>query len=948
SWTPAGATAPAWLPSRNDLDNLAHPAAQVAGSDSGASRLRLDPGVDPSQSAIQRTLLQLSADALVSTDDLRLAPLTSSTGGITSFTAYQSEDLAAATAAERLASSRWLVVSSAASGATATQHTALYRPALQAGTANRIRGLGLPPTLINASGDRLLELTVQRQGSPDAILLRQRGNASTLAAVLADFSLTTGSAGPLELQVILQETLPTAAAGSVVPGGLRLFEQTLLFEVGAEAGAGASFSAPSANTSAAAGALAFQEGRGLVLLEDLSYAEALTALAAPAAGDGLRLQLQILGYSGGEGASYGSGLLSLRDLGLIPAASARDGGGAVLEAIHATTPADDPVQLQRISVPVGTGASRQLVNAWVLRPAADHQGPLALSLDYGDGRNQGSTTLPLTVINVPDAPRRVPRQESQLRLSLETGARANGTQVINLRSLAVDPDGTPLSFSLAEGSTLPVGISFNAAAAELSVGSLPFTTIGTHLVTVLASDGDPTTAIPLRFEITIRERNLAPVWNLPTALQAGANGSGRWNLPDEHWVLDANGDPLRYSLTSATATPLPIGIRLDGASLVVDPGTPAGTYSLRLGASDGPDRPFVEALTTLVVNAAPLVNLPSLRVGGDIVVEEGGSYTIALLLDSPASTDISLGWSLIPRDGTAEALLPSRSGLVRIAAGDDRTLLSLPTRNDNLLLRDQELELRLEALSGSVRLEHPSTTLMLLDNDSVPLLLTSRWLNDSELELLYRPGAAASAGTGLTLTLSDPSGGRLFDIASLSDVFLSGWVGETRQNGTLALRWSDPLAAAWPGTAAVRLARLRLGSNGGASSPAIRIDASAGEDQLVRWVDSPWQEPIRLPFLEELRAMLGDGAAGLQIEAAMSEALAIGADGELRILDARAVLERRYSSNPFLTLRRNGETIRRDLTALLPAEAGVAQLSSSEWALVPPDARDGSAQLLAS
>lgn len=229
---------------------------------------------------------------------------------------------------------------------------------------------------------------------------------------------------------------------------------------------------------------------------------------------------------------------------------------------------------------------------------------------------------------------------------------------------------------------------------------------------------------------------------------------------------------------------------------------------------------------------------------------------------------------------------------------------------------------------------------MLRDDDGVPLLLSSRWLSDSELELLYQPGAAASAGSGLVLNLSDPSGGRLLDAVTLSDVFLSGWVGETRQSGNLELRWSDPLAAAWPGTAAVPLARLHFSRDAGASartsSPSIRIEASAGEDQLVRWVDSPWKAPIQLPFVDELRTMLGDGAAGIQIEAAMAEAVAISAEGEVRILDARAVLERRYGSNPFLTLRRDGATIHLDLSALIPTQDGVAQLSSREWALVPP------------
>ncbi|MFZ9464343.1 MAG: hypothetical protein ACO262_12115, partial [Vulcanococcus sp.] len=367
-------------------------------------------------------------------------------------------------------------------------------------------------------------------------------------------------------------------------------------------------------------------------------------------------------------------------------------------------------------------------------------------------------------------------------------------------------------------STLPAGVSFNADAAQLELGALPYVSVGRHTFTLMASDGNADTAVPLNVEITIRERDLAPVWNLPTALQTSQEAEGLWDLKAEHWVLDANGDPLSFSLSSASGAALPVGIHLDGAILVVDPGTAVGSYSLKLGASDGPDRPAVQAITTLVVQAAPLVQAPALQVQGVSEAGEGSSFGLDLMLDGPAPAEISLSWSLVPRFDQAEALLPNRSGLLRIAAGADRARLTLPSRNDGLLLGDQELELRLQTLSGDVRLPEQPTRLMLREDDAIPLLLSSRWLSASELELVYEPGAAASAGSGLVLCLSDPSGTGLLEHASLSDVFLSGWVGETRADGNLELRWSDPLAATWPGTAAVSLARLRL-DNAAAASP---------------------------------------------------------------------------------------------------------------------------------
>ncbi|MFN6132843.1 MAG: Calx-beta domain-containing protein, partial [Synechococcaceae cyanobacterium] len=520
--------------------------------------------------------------------------------------------------------------------------------------------------------------------------------------------------------------------------------------------------------------------------------------------------------------------------------------------------------------------------------------------------------------------------------------------VINLRNLAVDPDGTSLSFSLAAGGKPPAGVSFDAAAAELRLGSLPFEAVGRHTFTLLASDGDAATAVPLNFEITIRERNLAPLWNLPQSLLSSQAPATGWDLISQRWVLEANGDPLRFSLSSGDARPLPAGIRLDGSRLVVDPATPAGSYALRLGASDGPERLLVQALTSLVVPAAAVAVPPTLRLEGSLRQAEGTAFGLQLRLDRPAAEELTLRWTLNPRRDSAEPLLPSRTGLVRIAAGGEGALLSLPSREDGLLLGDQELELVLESLSGAVQLPPAPTPLMLLDNDSAPQLLTSRWLNDRELELLYQPGAAGSAGTGLVVSLSDPAAAGLFDGASLSQVFLSGWLGERRENGSLDLRWSDPLAAAWPGSAAVSLARLRLDRTAATSSPAIRVEASAGEQRLVRWINSPWQAPLRLPVLEELRARLGGDARGLLVEPGLAAALAADADGGLLILDARALLERRYSPDPTLTVRRQGQTIQLDLGELIPAEAGVLRFSDGQWALLPAAARDGSPQHQAS
>jgi hypothetical protein len=374
----------------------------------------------------------------------------------------------------------------------------------------------------------------------------------------------------------------------------------------------------------------------------------------------------------------------------------------------------------------------------------------------------------------------------------------------------------------------------------------------------------------------------------------------------------------------------------------------AGTYALRLGASDGPERPLVQALTNLVVPAAAVAVPPTLRVEGSLRLAEGTAFGLQLRLDRSAAAELTLRWTLNPRRDSAESLLPSRTGLVRIAAGAEGALLSLPSRDDGLLLGDQELELVLESLSGAVQLPESPTTLTLLDNDSSPLLLTSRWLNGRELELIYQPGPLASQGTGLMVRLSDPLSGELLENASVVSVFQDGWMGDSREEGSLQLSWSDPLAAGWPGTATVSLARLRFAGVDAASSPAIRIEASAGENQLVRWNNIAWQAPPQLPFLEELRSRLGGSFAGVQVEPSLAGALTVSPEGNGHILDRRALLERRYGPEPTLSLRRNGETIRLDLTSLIPGDRGVLQLTGTDWAVLPTEAHESSPQEQAS
>ena len=463
------------------------------------------------------------------------------------------------------------------------------------------------------------------------------------------------------------------------------------------------------------------------------------------------------------------------------------------------------------------------------------------------------------------------------------------------------------------------GIELPENSSILAIDALPFSAIGDHLVTIVASDSDPSTpSLNLRFEISIRERNLTPVWNLPSTLESSTDSISSWDLLTQSWVLDVNGDPLRFSLASGDDRPLPSGIRLDGTRVVVDPTTPAGSHALRLASSDGPDRPATEAFTTLVVHPAVVAPLPALRVAGALAVNEGQAFDLELLLDRPASADLAVNWSLHPTNGGSLDEAVVRSGLLRFAAGEQRGVLSLPTVDDAVLQGDRELELRFETNDNGVLLPSAPQRLLLQDDEAPDILLTSRWMKDQELELIYDPSADAGRGTGQELTLRDPSGGDLFSAVNITDVFVSGWLGEVQENSQLRLQWSDPLAASWPGLSApVVLARLQFDRPDATSSPEIRIRGRAGEEQLLRWINSPWQAPPVQPLQEKLSAIASEAGASVQIEETLASAVSINADGEVTILDARALLERRYGLDPSLTLSSGGESIEPDLTSLM-------------------------------
>ncbi|MEI7222648.1 putative Ig domain-containing protein, partial [Pectobacterium carotovorum] len=220
-----------------------------------------------------------------------------------------------------------------------------------------------------------------------------------------------------------------------------------------------------------------------------------------------------------------------------------------------------------------------------------------------------STTFGLTVTNVNDAPvvsGTIPAQNiaqgGSLNITIPAGT-------------FTDPDGDTLTLSatLADGTALPVWLSFNPATGTFS-GTPANGDVGNLTIKVTATDGS-NASVSTTFGLSVTNVNDAPVVSTPIPPQNVAQGGGfNFTVPDGTFS-DPDGDTLTLSATLANGSPLPSWLRFD-PTIGTFSGTPGnadvGTLVIRVTATDGSNTSISTSFGLTVTNAndAPVVATP--------------------------------------------------------------------------------------------------------------------------------------------------------------------------------------------------------------------------------------------------------------------------------------------------------------------------------------------------
>ncbi|MGI8455936.1 putative Ig domain-containing protein [Pectobacterium carotovorum] len=243
-------------------------------------------------------------------------------------------------------------------------------------------------------------------------------------------------------------------------------------------------------------------------------------------------------------------------------------------------------------------------------PANGDVGSLTIKVTATDGSNASvSTTFGLTVTNVNDAPvvsGTIPAQNiaqgGSLNITIPAGT-------------FTDPDGDTLTLSatLADGTALPVWLSFNPATGTFS-GTPANGDVGNLTIKVTATDGS-NASVSTTFGLSVTNVNDAPVVSTPIPPQNVAQGGGfNFTVPDGTFS-DPDGDTLTLSATLANGSPLPSWLRFD-PTIGTFSGTPGnadvGTLVIRVTATDGSNTSISTSFGLTVTNAndAPVVATP--------------------------------------------------------------------------------------------------------------------------------------------------------------------------------------------------------------------------------------------------------------------------------------------------------------------------------------------------
>ncbi|MFJ5416673.1 putative Ig domain-containing protein [Pectobacterium carotovorum] len=348
-----------------------------------------------------------------------------------------------------------------------------------------------------------------------------------------------------------------------------------------------------------------------------------TFSGTPANGDVGSLTIKITATDGSNASvstTFGLTVTNVNDApvvsGTIPAQNIAQGGSLNI-TIPAGTFTDPDGDTLTLSATLADGTA---LPAWLSfnpatgtfsgTPGNSDVGSLTIKITATDGSNASvSTTFGLTVTNVNDAP------VVSGTLPAQNIAQGGSLNITIPAGTFTDPDGDTLTLSatLADGTALPVWLSFNPATGTFS-GTPANGDVGNLTIKVTATDGS-NASVSTTFGLSVTNVNDAPLVSTPIPPQNVAQGGGfNFTVPDGTFS-DPDGDTLTLSATLANGSPLPSWLRFD-PTIGTFSGTPGnadvGTLVIRVTATDGSNTSISTSFGLTVTNAndAPVVATP--------------------------------------------------------------------------------------------------------------------------------------------------------------------------------------------------------------------------------------------------------------------------------------------------------------------------------------------------